>query len=72
MSVVCEYPSLAIEGETLRVERTAGRYQICRLDRRGRRIRSMTMDIDSTTAAAHILIAHKVGEWVSETPLKGR
>ena len=57
-TTVCEYPSNCIEGERLRVEQTArGCFQLCRLDRRGRRIRAMTMQISGTTAAAHLMVA---------------
>ena len=37
-TLICEYPSLAIEGERIRVEQTShGCFCLCRLDRRGRR-----------------------------------
>ena len=59
-TTVCEYPSNCIEGERLRVEQTArGCYELCRLDHRGRRIRSMTMQISGVTAAAHLAMARK-------------
>jgi hypothetical protein len=56
-AVICQYPSLTIEGETLRVERGAGGFELCRIDKHGRRIRAMTMQISRTTAAAHLLTA---------------
>jgi hypothetical protein len=57
-TTVCEYPSLVLDGERLRVERTGrGCYELCRIDKRGRRIRAMTMQISRTTAAAHLLTA---------------
>ena len=69
MTTICTYPSLAIEGETLRVERTAGRYRLCRLDRHGRRIRCMNMQITPESAAAHVLLARKLGGQVADTAL---
>lgn len=57
MTTVCSYPSDAIPGETLRVERGAGGFELCRIDKHGRRIRAMTMQISRTTAAAHLLTA---------------
>lgn len=64
MTTVCEYPSLLIEGETIRVECDHTGYHLCRLDRRGRRIRACTMDISPTTAAAHTMLARVRGGWV--------
>jgi hypothetical protein len=61
MTTVCTYPSTIIEGESIRVEHVAGHYQLCRLDRRGRRIAAMTIDISPTTAAAHVLLARARG-----------
>jgi hypothetical protein len=57
-TTVCEYPSLVLDGERLRVERTGrGCYELCRLDKRGRRIRAMTMQISRTTAFDHLMVA---------------
>lgn len=59
-TLICEYPSLAIEGERIRVEQTGhGCFQLCRIDRRGRRIRAMTMQISRDTVASHLLMARK-------------
>ena len=57
MTTVCSYPSDAIPGETLRVERGAGGFELCRIDKRGRRIRAMTMQISRTTAFDHLMVA---------------
>ena len=56
-TIVCSYPSDVIEGERLRVERGAGGFELCRIDKHGRRIRAMTMQISRTTAYMHLMVA---------------
>ena len=63
---VCEYPSAAIEGERIRVERDHTGFHLSRLDRRGRRIRAMSMNISPVAANGHCGIAVKAGGVVFE------